>query len=101
MCRVFRSGEWAANVPSAGALKDRRFFRFRINSIRKGHRSLQSERLPANSQSSGGGRAMSDKFIKTALLSVLLLAVAPGAILGQTTEKKGTTPYVTHSSSDR
>ena len=39
---------------------------------------------------------MSDKFTKTALLSVLLMAFAPGAVLGQATEKKGTTPYVTH-----
>ena len=39
---------------------------------------------------------MSDKFTKTALLSVLLMAFTPGAVLGQATEKKGTTPYVTH-----
>jgi hypothetical protein len=39
---------------------------------------------------------MSDKFTKTALLSVLLMAFAPGAVLGQAIEKKGTTPYVTH-----
>ena len=39
---------------------------------------------------------MSDKFTKTALLSVLLMAFAPGAVLGQAVEKKGTTPYVTH-----
>ena len=39
---------------------------------------------------------MSDKFTKTALLSVLLMAFTPGAVLGQVTEKKGTTPYVTH-----
>ena len=39
---------------------------------------------------------MSDKFTKTALLSVLLMAFTPGAVLGQATEKKGTTTYVTH-----
>ena len=39
---------------------------------------------------------MPDKFTKTALLSVLLMAFAPGAVLGQAVEKKGTTPYVTH-----
>ena len=39
---------------------------------------------------------MSEKFTKTALLSVLLMAFAPGAVLGQAVEKKGTTPYVTH-----
>jgi len=39
---------------------------------------------------------MSDKFTKTALLSVLLMAFAPEAVLGQAIEKKGTTPYVTH-----
>ena len=39
---------------------------------------------------------MSDKFTKTALLSVLLMAFTPGAVLGQAIEKKGTTPYVTH-----
>jgi hypothetical protein len=77
------------------ALKDRRFFRSRINSIRKWQsRSLQSERLPTSSQSSGG-RAMSGEFTKTALLSVLLMSFAPGALLGQI-EKKGTAPYVTH-----
>src|SRR5262249_16083318 len=38
---------------------------------------------------------MSDKFMKTALLSVLLMAFAPGAVLGQATEKYATTPSVT------
>lgn len=39
---------------------------------------------------------MSDKFMKTALLFVLFMASAPGVVLGQAIEKKGTTPYVTH-----
>ena len=39
---------------------------------------------------------MCDKFTKTTILSLLLMAFAPGAVLGQTMEKKGTTPYVTH-----
>jgi hypothetical protein len=34
--------------------------------------------------------------VKTALLSGVLMAFAPGVILGQPMEKKGTTPYVTH-----
>lgn len=34
--------------------------------------------------------------VKTALLSGLLLSLAPGVVLGQPIEKKGTTPYVTH-----
>jgi len=33
---------------------------------------------------------------KTALLSGVLIAFAPGIVLGQQIEKKGTTPYVTH-----
>src|SRR5262245_41543726 len=39
---------------------------------------------------------MCDKFTKTAVLSVLVMAFAPEAVLAQTMEKKGTTPYVTH-----
>jgi hypothetical protein len=35
-------------------------------------------------------------FAKTALVSGILLAFAPGIVLGQAIEKKGTTPYVTH-----
>ncbi|OWK26588.1 hypothetical protein AJ87_05930 [Rhizobium yanglingense] len=34
--------------------------------------------------------------VKAALLSGVLLAFAPGIVLGQSIEKKGTTPYVTH-----
>lgn len=34
--------------------------------------------------------------VKTALLSGLLLSLASGGVLGQSIEKKGTTPYVTH-----
>lgn len=34
--------------------------------------------------------------VKMALLSGLLLAMAPGAVLGAPIEKKGSTPYVTH-----
>lgn len=34
--------------------------------------------------------------VKIALLSGLLMALAPGAVLGAPLEKKGTTPYVTH-----
>ena len=34
--------------------------------------------------------------VKSALLSAALLAFAPGIVLGQQMEKKGTTPYVTH-----
>ena len=34
--------------------------------------------------------------VKAALLSGLLLSLAPGGVLGQPIEKKGTTPYVTH-----
>lgn len=34
--------------------------------------------------------------VKIALLSGLLVALAPGAVLGAPLEKKGTTPYVTH-----
>lgn len=34
--------------------------------------------------------------VKIALLSGLLVALAPGAVLGASIEKKGTTPYVTH-----
>jgi hypothetical protein len=33
---------------------------------------------------------------KKALLSSMLVALAPGIILADQTEKKGTTPYVTH-----
>ena len=34
--------------------------------------------------------------VKTALLSGVLMALVPGAVLGDPIEKKGTTPYVTH-----
>jgi hypothetical protein len=34
--------------------------------------------------------------VKVALLSGVLMAFAPGIVLGQSIEKKGTTPYVTH-----
>jgi hypothetical protein len=34
--------------------------------------------------------------VQTALVSTGLLAFAPGIVLGQSVEKKGTTPYVTH-----
>ena len=34
--------------------------------------------------------------VKTALLSGLLVSLAPGIVLGAPIEKKGTTPYVTH-----
>ncbi|WP_244523597.1 hypothetical protein [Bosea sp. BIWAKO-01] len=34
--------------------------------------------------------------VKTVFLSGLLLSLAPGVVLGQPIEKKGTTPYVTH-----
>jgi hypothetical protein len=34
--------------------------------------------------------------VKAALLSGVLVAFAPGIVLGQQMEKKGTTPYVTH-----
>jgi hypothetical protein len=35
-------------------------------------------------------------FVNTALLSGVLMAFASGTALGQSVEKKGTTPYVTH-----
>jgi hypothetical protein len=34
--------------------------------------------------------------VKTALLSGILMTFAPGFVLGQQMERKGTTPYVTH-----
>ena len=34
--------------------------------------------------------------VKVALISVLMLSLSPGAVLGASIEKKGTTPYVTH-----
>src|SRR5260370_16821406 len=34
--------------------------------------------------------------VKSALLSGVLMTFAPGVVLGQQMEKKGTTPYVTH-----
>jgi hypothetical protein len=40
--------------------------------------------------------AAATTLVKTALLSGLLMVFAPGPGLGQTSEKKGTTPYVTH-----
>ena len=41
-----------------------------------------------------GAAAMT--LVKTALLSGVLMAVAPGVVLGEEIAKKGTTPYVTH-----
>ena len=35
-------------------------------------------------------------FVKTALFSGLLIAVAPGIVMADPIEKKGTSPYVTH-----
>ena len=40
--------------------------------------------------------AAAKTLVKTALLSGVLMAFAPGVVLGQPMEKKGTTPYVTH-----
>ncbi|MFZ0175382.1 MAG: hypothetical protein WAL11_07440, partial [Pseudolabrys sp.] len=34
--------------------------------------------------------------VKTALFAGILMTVAPTVVLGQSSEKKGTTPYVTH-----
>ena len=34
--------------------------------------------------------------VKTALVSGLLMAIAPGIVTADPTEKKGVTPYVTH-----
>src|SRR6266699_1673223 len=34
--------------------------------------------------------------VKTALFSVVLVVLAPGSVVAQPIEKKGTTPYVTH-----
>ena len=34
--------------------------------------------------------------VKTALFAAVLMTFAPAVVLGQSTEKKGTTPYVTH-----
>jgi hypothetical protein len=39
---------------------------------------------------------MSDKSMQAAILVGLVTAFAPAVVLGQTIEKKGTTPYVTH-----
>jgi hypothetical protein len=39
---------------------------------------------------------MTDKFIKTALLSGVLLAFVPGLVVAEPIGTKGTTPYVTH-----
>ncbi len=39
---------------------------------------------------------MNNKFIKTALFSGVLIAVAPGVVLADPIGKKGVTPYVTH-----
>src|SRR5262245_66353018 len=57
---------------------------------------LRGSPTPPSSQSTEGATAMCDKFTKTALLSLLLIAFAPGTVLGHTMEKKGTTPYLTH-----
>ena len=40
--------------------------------------------------------AVARTLVKAAVLSGVLMAVAPGIVLGQPIEKKGTTPYVTH-----
>ena len=42
------------------------------------------------------GRAAAMTLVKAALLSGVLVTFAPGAVLGDPIEKKGTTPYVTH-----
>jgi hypothetical protein len=42
------------------------------------------------------GHATARTLGKMALLSGVLAAFAPGVVLGQSIEKKGTTPYVTH-----
>ena len=42
-----------------------------------------------------GGREVTT-LVKTAILSGVLVAVAPGIMLADPIEKKGTTPYVTH-----
>ena len=39
---------------------------------------------------------MTDKFIKTALLSGVLLAFVPGLVVAEPIGTKGTKPYVTH-----
>ncbi len=39
---------------------------------------------------------MTSKFIKIALFSGALMALAPGVVLAEPIPKKGTTPYVTH-----
>ncbi len=39
---------------------------------------------------------MASKFIKIALFSGALMALAPGVVLAEPIPKKGTTPYVTH-----
>ena len=50
---------------------------------------------PVNlSKSAAPAAAMT--LVKTALVSGVLMAFAPGIVLGQAMEKKGTTPYVTH-----
>ncbi len=42
------------------------------------------------------GRAAAMTLVKTALLSGVLIAFAPGLVMGDPIEKKGTTPYLTH-----
>jgi hypothetical protein len=39
---------------------------------------------------------MTSKYAKCALLSAVFMVLAPGVVLGDPLEKKGTTPYVTH-----
>jgi hypothetical protein len=39
---------------------------------------------------------MTAKIVTTALMSGMLIVLAPGVVVGQQIEKKGTTPYVTH-----
>ena len=39
---------------------------------------------------------MTSRFIKTAIVSGILMAFAPGIAVGEPVAKKGTTPYVTH-----
>ena len=44
----------------------------------------------------GVGPTPAMTLVKTALLAGVLMTVAPGTVFGQSIEKKGTTPYVTH-----
>jgi hypothetical protein len=56
---------------------------------------------PADNQDQNGRNVLRTNIttltlIETLLLSAVLVAFGPGAAGAQTTEKKGTTPYVTH-----